>query len=127
MRKNLSPKIWGRTGWSFLKHCAEACDEESFPRYLDFLRLLPEVLPCEKCRRHAAEYLAHNPPRRGEDLAKWIEDFEASVRARKQEEREEASAGPGFTRGYLLLGLLLVILVLALCCISILVCIRGSR
>lgn len=127
MRKNLSPKVWGRTGWNFLKHCAEACDEESFPRYLELLRLLPEVLPCEKCRRHAAEYLARNPPRRGEDLAKWIEDFEAAVRARKQEEREEDSAGPGFTRGYLLLGLLLIILVLALCCISVLVCIRRSR
>jgi len=126
MRKNLNPRVWGKTGWSFLKHCAEACDEESFPRYLEFLQLLPEVLPCEKCRKHASEYLARNPPRNGEDLARWVEDFEANVRARKEEERAEASEAPGFSRGYLLLGLLLVIMVLALCCISVLLCIRRS-
>ena len=127
MRKNLNPKVWGKTGWSFLKHCAEACDQDSFPRYLEFLKLLPEVLPCEKCRKHAADYLARNPPETGDNLSQWVEDFEANVRARKDAELAAPSEeGAAFTQGYLLLGLVLISLVLALCCISILLCIRSK-
>ena len=126
MRKNLSPKIWGKSGWSFLRNCAEACDDESFPRYKEFLNLLPDVLPCEKCRQHAREYLRLHPPKPGEDLTQWLEEFENTVRARKQDEQvlvQKRRESPA--QAWVLTGLILMALVLCLCCVSCLLCLRS--
>lgn len=132
MRKNVNPSVWGRTGWMFLKHCAQACDDESFPRYLEFLHLLPEVLPCEKCRKHARDYLSTRPPKPGESLTAWVEDFEASVRQRKAAEDAASSRRSGEERlmrwsSWALVGFVLLVLVLLLCLTSLLLCATGRR
>lgn len=135
MRKNVNPSVWGQTGWTFLKHCAQACDDESFPRYLEFLHLLPEVLPCEKCRKHARDYLSAHPPKPGESLTAWIEGFEASVRQRKAAQAAEDAASSrrsGEERlmrwsSWALVGFVLLVLVLLLCLTSLLLCAMGRR
>jgi hypothetical protein len=83
MRRNVSPKVWGREGWTFLTSCAQACDEESFDKYVQFLELLPDVLPCEQCRYHARQYLLEHPPSKAPDLTQWVQDFERAVGQRK--------------------------------------------
>jgi len=79
MRANLDPSVWGEKGWAFLGNCLHAYDSSSRDAYLKFLRLLPEVLPCANCRRHAGEYLAKHPPENRDDLSLWLEDFRADV------------------------------------------------
>jgi hypothetical protein len=117
MRSNVNPKQWGPAGWSFLKSCARACDEESFPHYAALVKLLPHVLPCEKCRHHAEEYIQRNPPQDATELLHWIEDFELAVGRRKA---EEAGGQPGLGLAYAGLGAAL--LLLALCCFAALFC-----
>jgi hypothetical protein len=121
MRTNLNPKVWGPEGWSFLKSCAHACDEDSLPHYEALLSLLPHVLPCEKCRFHADTYISEHPPGKASDLVRWLEDFEKAVRVRKmQEEPSERRQDGVASLSYLGLGVLLVIL--AFCCLSALLC-----
>ena len=121
MRSNLNPKLWGPEGWSFLKNCAQACDEASFPHYEALLSLLPHVLPCEKCRFHAGEYLAANPPGEATDLVRWLEDFEGAVRFRKMQE-ETPSKKSESPAALAYLGLAFLLVVLAFCCLSALLC-----
>jgi|LauGreSBDMM110SN_4_FD.fasta_scaffold11664_3 hypothetical protein len=122
MRTNLNPKFWGRDGWSFLKSCAVACDEETFSHYLALVNLIPDVLPCERCRHHAREYIRDNPPREASELVGWFERFEEAVRQRKEDDggTNIKKEGPEVL-AYLGLGVLLSLL--ALCCISVLLCI----
>jgi len=61
-RRNVHPSVWGRPAWDFLHNCAKACDSSSAPYYEAFMRLLPKVLPCEKCRAHAEAWVQANPP-----------------------------------------------------------------
>jgi len=82
MRQNVDPKQWGPQAWSFLRHCATACDESSGPSYKSFLELLPSVLPCEQCREHSGAYIAENPVDTG-DLVGWVERFRRAVSQRK--------------------------------------------
>ena len=125
MRKNLNPKLWGRNGWTFLKQCAEACDEDSFPAYQQMISLLPEVLPCEKCRAHAREYILAHPPEPGEDLVRWFQDFERAVGERKRS-HSEASGTEHPSSGLVLASLLLLALCFVLVCLSFLMsCLRG--
>jgi len=105
MRSNLNPKIWGPDGWSFLKSCSHACDQESLPHYVSLVSLLPHVLPCEKCRFHAAAYIDENPPGNSPDLVRWFEDFESAVRHKKvQEESVETRMDSPVSLAYLGLG-----------------------
>lgn len=80
MRRNLDPSIWGRGGWDFLHSCASAHDDESHDDYVQFLSLLPEVLPCARCRVHARRFLRENPP--GRDVPAWLREFHADVSRR---------------------------------------------
>lgn len=114
MRSNLNPKVWGPEGWSFLKSCARACDEDSFPHYAAFVALLPHVLPCEKCRHHAEDYIKKNPPQSAAEFLGWIEDFEVAVRQRKADGEEAVKPSGGFLLAYFGLGLALVLLMLCL-------------
>lgn len=117
MRANVDPRRWGRDGWSFLRNCAEACDEASFPHYQALVALLPEILPCEKCRGHARTYVAQHPVEDAGSLATWLERFEGAVAQRTREER--APAAPDLL-AYAGLGALLA--ALALCCLAALRC-----
>ena len=117
MRANLSPSVWGRDSWSFLKKCAHAVDEESLPHYQALMSLLPHVLPCEQCRHHAKEYIAQHPLT-STDVLGWLDAFEQSVTRRKQRDRELEHAewgllgdGPG-----------VLLVVFALCCLLALLC-----
>jgi hypothetical protein len=121
MRSNLNPKYWGPEGWAFLKSCARACDEESFPHYAALVKLLPHVLPCEKCRHHAEEYIQRNPPQSAQELLSWIEDFERAVRQRKSKE-DEADGHPSRELWLAYAGLGFAVALLVLCCTVALLC-----
>jgi len=133
MRTNLNPALWGRDGWAFLKSCAEACDEESLPHYKALVELLPHVLPCEKCRRHAREYIARHPVEDAASMGRWVRDFEQAVRERvsgerqqqQQQPRRAGPSSPGEALAYLGVGALLSLLLL--CALSMLRCTRAAR
>ena len=135
MRTNLNPALWGRDGWAFLKSCAEACDDDSLPHYRALVELLPHVLPCEKCRRHARDYIAQHPVEDAASMGRWVRDFEQAVRERVSDERQQQQqqqqprhAGPsrpGEVLAYLGVGALLSLLLL--CAVSMLRCTRAAR
>lgn len=91
MRKNLDPRIWGPSAWTFLKHCATACDDSCAKSYKSFIELLPDVLPCEQCRNHSGIYIAENPVDT-DDLVGWIERFRQTVAERKFPKTQLADA-----------------------------------
>ena len=95
MRVSIPPEIWGPSAWQFLEHCAAGLDAASAPSYRRLVELLPDVLPCAKCREHCRSYLASHPV----DLERpvpWLQDFKASVSANKVEAclAPAASAAP---------------------------------
>ena len=92
MRKNVHPRIWGRSGWTFLRNSVRACDEESMPFYQTLMHTLPQILPCEKCRKHAAVFLQENPICKDTDMEEWINKFEETVAERKNEELDRRPA-----------------------------------
>jgi len=128
MRDNVNPKVWGPEGWAFLKSCARACDEESFPHYLQFVALLPHVLPCEKCRHHAEDYIRRNPPRSAAEFLDWVNAFEAAVRRRKVQEEDGAVTDRPPLGGLLAyLGLGFALALLLACCLAALLCALAPR
>jgi len=114
-RKNVHPGVWGPPAWAFLKSAAEACDADSAQAYRDFFQLLPQVLPCERCREHCSVYLRENPID-VDDLPGWVARFEASVAEAKRAEKQGscASAGPKPGLGGGSGGFWVAVLVLAL-------------
>jgi hypothetical protein len=96
MRQNVDPKVWGPSAWSFLHHCVVACDETCSNSYKKFLELLPEVLPCEKCREHSGAYIAANPVDTS-NLVGWLDRFQLAVA--KQKVSASGAAPPGGCKG----------------------------
>ena len=80
MRKNVDPKLWGPYAWQFLSDCALSVDEESYPNYKVLIKLLPELLPCEKCRGHCREYLDTHPLPQFKGIHAWLSDFRKHVK-----------------------------------------------
>jgi hypothetical protein len=107
MRANLPPAAWGPSAWLFLQNCLHAYDDQSRAAYLQLLRLLPEVLPCEACREHCRAYLRDAPPELRQDLQAWLADFRADVAARTRPR-------PFFSAALVLVLLLAIALVAAL-------------
>lgn len=112
MRKDLDPALWGRSGWSFLRSCAEASDAGTRSHYHQLFRLLPDVLPCGNCRHHSREYLRQFPPEEAPNLVVWLNDFEEAVRQRKSSTSLAATSSPVGYR-WILLCLIIVIAVSA--------------
>jgi hypothetical protein len=80
-RVDYDPRLWGGAGWTFLEYCAKGLDGESSRSFGRFVELLPDLLPCEDCRRHTAEYLKMRPLDANDPLG-WVRTFRASVAAR---------------------------------------------
>lgn len=80
MRENLDPKQWGPCAWNFMENCAKGCDGVSMAAYEEFVRLIPDLLPCEACRNHASEYIKMHPVIRS-DPAAWVRAFREHVAA----------------------------------------------
>lgn len=104
-RRNVHPSVWGPPAWAFLRSSAEACDEESQEAYRAFFELLPQVLPCARCREHSRSYLREHPVD-VKDLPAWLTRFEAHVQRSKLQTRDGGKTSRGFP-------LLLVLLLLA--------------
>ena len=95
MRTDVDPSVWGSSGWAFLRNCLNSSDAASRPYHQQLLRLLPEVLPCGRCRRHSREYLGMHPPEQAPNLSGWLRDFEEAVRRRTSEEPRSSALGSG--------------------------------
>ena len=87
MRKNIDPMIWGNNAWKFLNDCALACDTSSEEHYAALMNLLPHVLPCSTCRKHASEYIRENPVDT-KDLPGWLTRFRAHIRNQKRKKQQ---------------------------------------
>jgi len=59
-----------------------ADSSERFIFFCKWLRLQVENLPCEDCRKHAREYLQHNPPEKSEDAFIYTWRFHNAVNKR---------------------------------------------
>jgi hypothetical protein len=130
MRVNVPPKVWGSCAWTFLDACAVGVDSQSSAAFSRFLELLPEVLPCEQCRKHAGAYLASHPIRDREPRA-WLQAFRAAVEKRKAGEGGKGAAGcncaggaaapavwpEALPAGAVLKALLVVLALLVLCAV----------
>lgn len=66
MREDLDPKTWGPPAWQFIDAVFK-----SFPLQgslqeqlwmVDFLTVLGDALPCERCRLNYKTFLKMNPP-----------------------------------------------------------------
>ena len=64
-RIDLSPEIWGSNGWLFLDSICLSYPlnptDEIRENYKSFFNLLPEMLPCDKCRNHLKHYITKYP------------------------------------------------------------------
>ena len=91
MRKNLDPNYWGPSAWLFLETCLEGAEHDTKAKkaQIELYRLLPDLLPCERCREHTKEYLYHNPPSLKSDLRDWLSTFKETIRQRKMMEHME--------------------------------------
>jgi hypothetical protein len=108
MRENLDPKFWGPNAWQFLQDCAVSVDDESYPSYQQLIALLPQVLPCENCRNHCDMYLRDHPLPPPSHLHDWLGNFQATVRARKDEENGTTPTVTGTIMTIILAIILLV-------------------
>ena len=115
MRKNLEPKIWGAGAWKFLHDCVYAADNESRASYDTLMRLLPDILPCAKCRSHARVFMQEHPPDRASDLDAWLTDFENQVRDSKRAAPRFVPAQPSALCRILVI-IMVALIVLLICC-----------
>ena len=106
----MDPVAWGGAAWTFLLACAEGCSHGAQDACESFLSLLPLVLPCEKCRAHAARYMEIHPPQvQGpEQMRTWLEDFRSEISQRVAVERSRSK--PSLAFAALLLFLVLFLL-----------------
>ena len=63
---SIPPSIWGHSGWKMLFSMAYVYPEQNpdsitKQNYYIYLTHLKNMLPCEKCRFHYAEYLDNKP------------------------------------------------------------------
>lgn len=49
----------------------------------EWMRLLPHVLPCQECRKHADIFVRAHPPEKDACLLEWLRKFQAEIAARK--------------------------------------------
>jgi hypothetical protein len=85
---NISPNIWGSSGWNFLHYITftypNEPTEEDKDTYLNFFKFVGKVLPCKNCRinyeKHQEKYplndiVLYNK----ENLIKWLIDIHNEV------------------------------------------------
>ena len=64
-RININPNIWGPKGWFFLDSIIlsyplnPSFDDKK--KFREFFTLVPEMLPCAKCRQHYGEFISKFP------------------------------------------------------------------
>ena len=81
-RKNLDPRLWGPSAWTFMECVAEGLDCRSLRHFERFLEVLPELLPCKVCRAHSRAYIEAVPLNDASPL-QWVKDFRAHVARQK--------------------------------------------
>lgn len=74
-----NPVLWGPAVWQAMLASAWQCAPANLPVLIDLLlRLVPLLLPCQKCRVHFAKHLptvsrrAHGDPKTAKHAFRWI-------------------------------------------------------
>jgi hypothetical protein len=81
----ISPSYWGREAWHFIHYVTlnypEQPTEQDKKNYLDFLNVLPFVLPCPICGIHFVENMKNIPPRMDsmKEFFEWSVDMHNEV------------------------------------------------
>jgi len=76
----MNPEVWGRHGWFFLHSITMGYPDKPTPNDADsfraFFYMLPNVLPCDVCRKHFADHLRSNNIERAltskRTLVEWL-------------------------------------------------------
>ena len=58
--------------------------ELSHRKFCEWMRVVPDDLPCSICRGHAKEYIRDNPPEFIPDIFVWSWNFHNAVNIRKK-------------------------------------------
>lgn len=89
-RPNVDPKSWGPVAWKFLEAVFMSYPTNPSIRdeiwMIDFLTVLGDALPCEKCRMNYKEYMRTHPVRkhvagRASTVA-WMDSYKLWARGR---------------------------------------------
>lgn len=81
----IDPNIWGAAGWKFIRSVVIGWDfENQDPKKLcDFVKVLPHVLPCAKCRHNFEDVIQKYPVEpyiARKELPKWYNEVREMVR-----------------------------------------------
>jgi hypothetical protein len=95
-------EFWGPSTWRAMHSIAYTAPErpsiEEQRQFVDFFRLLGDVLPCPSCRVHYQKYMSEHPidASSREALVQWVYDLHDSVNKRKGKESPSRAAVDAF-------------------------------
>lgn len=69
----------GRSTWHLLHEIVKTDDKEYEPAFMNLIKILSVLYPCEECREHIADYISN---RRIEMSERWLCEFHNSVNVR---------------------------------------------
>ena len=102
----IDPKIWGAAGWKFIRSIVVGWDfENQDPKKLcEFVKVLPHVLPCDKCRHNFEAVIQKYPVEpyiAKRELPKWYNEVREMVRQHEDPKSPSHSTnGGGSQRQY---------------------------
>lgn len=108
MSRNISPKIWGPSGWKFIEAVTKGFDPnvQNPGDLISFVNSLGGVLPCTSCRNNWPQTLAKYPIEpyiESDSLPQWFSLVREEVR--KHESKYNSN---GFSWGYVVAGAAIV-------------------
>jgi hypothetical protein len=82
--RNIDARIWGPHGWSFIKAVCQGFDpaKQNAEDLVQWINLLPKVLPCESCRanfEHTLQKYPFKPYCHDDCCLKWFQAVRADV------------------------------------------------
>ena len=86
-RNDIKPSVWGPYFWATLHAMSDGAPFEPTGQeregFLNVLKALPHILPCEKCRLHVTAYISENTPSYvdRDELRIWIWELHNKVNA----------------------------------------------
>jgi hypothetical protein len=79
---NISAQFWGKGCWDFLYSVAYC--NANLEKFIELLKLLQYLLPCDTCKQHYKEYIEKNPP--SGDLKVWLNNLHNDINKRLEKQ-----------------------------------------
>lgn len=92
----MDTKYWGPSGWVLLHTICHYYEPANRPAVLEFLSLLPFILPCKFCRHSLSTYYESDPPEEAPDLSRWIWRIHNQVNNKLRAQGQAVPANPSY-------------------------------